>query len=394
VSKNFRGAAVLFVVLAAMLMGCGGGGLPSDGVGKVGSVVITRAQLDERVKQLQASYAGQVPTKESDPAAFKTFEAQVVDYLVTLQMVKQKAPGLKVTVTDEEIQTQIDQIKTQYGGDETKFQDALKKQNLTLDSLKKSLGDELLIQKVADAVTKNTSDASVPDAALQAYYDQNKASFKVAEARTIRHILFGPKTAGSTTTTTAAAPGATTTTTQPTQAELDAALTLAQKVRQQLVKGGDFAALAKQYSDDSGSKLKGGNLGSQPKGAMVPEFDTVAWSLKLNEISLPVKTQYGYHLIQVTAITPAREQTFAEVKAQIKTRLLDTKKSKIWDAWLVATKKELKVVYKVGMEPPASTTTTTPVPGGATGTTSAGGTGGATSSDTSGSQPATTTTSK
>jgi foldase protein PrsA len=380
---------VLLVVVAALLMGCGGGGLPSNGVGKVGSVVITQAQLDEQVKQIQAAYAGQVPTKESDPTAFKTFEAQVVDYLVTIEVAKQKAPGLKVTVTDQDIQAQIDQIKTQFAGDETKFQDALKQQNLTLDALKKNLGIELLTQKVMDTVTKSVS---VPDAALQTYYDQNRASFKVDETRTIRHILFAPKAAGSTTTTTAA--GATTTTTQPTQAELDAALALAQKVRQELVNGGDFAALAKQYSDDPGSKPQGGDLGEQTKGAMVPEFDAVAWSLKLNEFSQPVKTQYGYHLIQVTAITPAKEQTFAEVKAQIQTQLLDAKKGEVWAAWLVATKKELKVVYKTGMEPPVSTTTTASAPGGTSGTTSGGGTGGATSSDASASQPTTTTTSK
>lgn len=389
-SKKFVGAAVLIVVLGAVLLGCGGGALPSNGVGKVGSVVITQAQLDEQVKQTQAAYAGQVPTKESDPAGFKTFEAQVVDYLVTLEVVKQKAPGLKVTVTAKDIQAQIDQIKAQFGGDETKFQAAMKAQNLTLDVLKKKLGDQLLTQKVMDAVTKNVT---VPDSALQTYYNQNTASFKVEETRTIRHILLAPKAPGSTTTTTTAgattttAPGATTTTTQPTQAEWDAALALAQKVRQQLMNGGDFAALAKQYSDDPGSKSQGGDLGNEAKGAMVPEFDAVAWSLKLNEISQPVKTQYGYHLIQVTAITPAKQQAFAEVKAQIQTQLLNAKKQEVWGVWLAAAKKELKVVYKAGMEPPATTTTT--APSGPPGTTS-----GTSTSTPPASEPATTTSSK
>jgi foldase protein PrsA len=378
VSKRLSVVVVLFVVLAAVFVGCGGGGLPSDGVGQVGSVVITQAQLDARVKEIQVQYGSQAPTKEKDAKAFATFQNQVLDYLVTLEVAKQKAPGFKVTVTDKDIQTQIDQIKTQFGGDETKFQAALKQQNLTLDSLKKNLGEQLLVQKVIAAVTKSVT---VPDAALQTYYDQNKASLKVAEARTIRHILFAPKAAGSTTAT-AAAPGVTTTTTQVSTAAWDAALALAQKVRQQLVNGGDFVALAKRYSDDPGSKPKGGDLGNQPKGAMVPAFDTAAWSLKLNEISPPVKTQYGYHLIQVTAITPAKEQTFAEVKAQIKTELVSAQKREVWNAWLATTKKELKVVYKVGMEPPASTTTTAPAPGGTT------------SSGSSRSRPATTTTSR
>ena len=89
---------------------------------------------------------------------------------------------------------------------------------------------------------------------------------------------------------------------------------------------------------------------------MVPEFDTAAWSLKLNEISQPVKTQYGYHLIQVTEITPAKQQTFAEVKETIRTDLLNTEKRTVWDAWLAKTEKELGVTYKTGMAPTTTTT--------------------------------------
>ncbi len=75
----------------------------------------------------------------------------------------------------------------------------------------------------------------------------------------------------------------------------------ANKVRQQLLSGGDFAKLAAQYSTDTGTKDKGGDLGWFPKGQMVPEFEAAAFSLKVGEISQPVKSQYGYHIIQVLA---------------------------------------------------------------------------------------------
>ena len=65
--------------------------LPSDGVAKVGGTVITQAQLDARVKEIQAQYGDQVPTKEKDAKAFATFQNQVLEYMVTLEVVKQKA---------------------------------------------------------------------------------------------------------------------------------------------------------------------------------------------------------------------------------------------------------------------------------------------------------------
>ena len=123
--------------------------------------------------------------------------------------------------------------------------------------------------------------------------------------------------------------------------------------------GADWTAEAKQYSDDTGTKDSGGDLGTITKGEMVPEFDQAVFSLKLNEISQPVKTQYGYHVIQVTAITPEKQQTLDDVKSEIQTTLSDQAKTKAWQDWITATKAELKVTYAQGME---MTTTTTAQP--------------------------------
>ena len=100
----------------------------------------------------------------------------------------------------------------------------------------------------------------------------------------------------------------------------------------------------------------------------MPEFETALFSLKLNEISQPVKTQYGYHVIQVTAITPAKQSTLDEAKAKVTTAVLNQKKSTAWLAWIAKMKKKVGVVFKEGM---ATTTTTA---GASTTTTSAGAT--------------------
>ena len=118
----------------------------------------------------------------------------------------------------------------------------------------------------------------------RAFYDAHKQEYEQVRAR---HILI--RAAGS--------PSAV----EPGKKELsDAdALAKAQDVRKKLAAGGDFAALAAQESDDSGSKDKGGDLNFFKHGQMVPAFDQAAFSLKVGEISEPVKTQFGYHIIKV-----------------------------------------------------------------------------------------------
>jgi len=276
--------------------------------------------------------------------------------MVTLEMVKAQATVLKISVSDKDVQDQIDLIvKDNFGGDQTKFNAALKAQNLTLEQLQSSYRESLLLQKAYDEVTKGLTDANITQAELQAYYDANKSTYFTAETRNARHILIAP-VKPSTTSTTAGA--STTTTAAPTEADWAAALATAQKVRADLVGGADWTAEAKQYSDDTGSKDKGGDLGVITKGEMVPEFETAVFSLKLNEISQPVKTQYGYHVIQVTAITPAKQSTLDEVKTDISTVLLNKKKGEAWLAWVAKMKTQIGVTLQTGM---ATTTTTTAV---------------------------------
>jgi foldase protein PrsA len=367
-------AAVLVLVLAVMVglvAGCGGA-LPNDAVAKVGPTYITQAQFDKRTADFEAQYAGQIPDKATDPEGYKNFQVDVLDYMITYELAKQKAPSLNVSVTDAELQTEIDSIlANSFGGDQAQFDAALKAQNMTLDQLKLNYSESMLLQKVYDAATKDIT--TVPDADIAAYYEAHKTQYFTDETRTARHILISPaaKTATSTTSTTA---GASTTTTA--EADWAAALATAEKVRADLVGGADWTAEAAQYSDDAGTKANGGDLGAISKGEMVAEFEASVFSMKLDEISQPVKTSYGYHVIQVTGITPAKQSTLEEVKADISATLVNVKKGEAWTAWLKATKAQVGVIYKAGMEPTttttAATTATTAGPGDTTVTTAAG----------------------
>jgi peptidyl-prolyl cis-trans isomerase C len=153
---------------------------------------------------------------------------------------------------------------------------------------------------LAAAVAKQVSSEVKPDdAAIHAYYDQNKSKYETAKAS---HILIRFK--GSRVPV------------RPGEKELteEEALAKAQVVRKKLVDGGDFAAVAKADSDDVGTVPNGGSLGQFSRGQMVPEFDAAAFSLPIGQISEPVKSAFGYHIIKVEE---RKAKTFEEARAEI-----------------------------------------------------------------------------
>jgi peptidyl-prolyl cis-trans isomerase C len=145
----------------------------------------------------------------------------------------------------------------------------------------------------------------------RAFYDAHKQDYEQVRAR---HILI--RAAGSPAPVESGKK-------ELTDAE---ALAKAQEIRKKLAAGGDFAALAGQESDDTGSKDKGGDLNFFKHGQMVPAFDQAAFSLKVGEISEPVKTQFGYHIIRVEA-----HKTYEDSKPEIDRRIRSEMAQKMMD---------------------------------------------------------------
>ncbi len=153
------------------------------------------------------------------------------------------------------------------------------------------------------------SQVTVSDEEAKQYYDEHKAEFGTQEQRQAAHILIGvPKLASD----------------AEKMAAKDKAEQVLQQVRQAPAK---FAALAKQYSQDPGSAANGGDLGMFGRGAMVKPFEDSVFSLKVGEISGLVQTDFGYHIIKLIAVKPAKVQAFSELKGMIAQRLKSQKAS-------------------------------------------------------------------
>ncbi|HXK03668.1 MAG TPA: peptidylprolyl isomerase [Verrucomicrobiae bacterium] len=160
--------------------------------------------------------------------------------------------------------------------------------------------EAILANHTNEDIKKNLK---VDDAALMKYYEDHKAEFQKVRARHILIRMTGSPVA-----------------VKPGQKDLsDAeALAKAQELRAKIQGGGDFAAIAKAESDDTGSGANGGELGFFGHGQMVPSFEQAAFKLKPGELSEPVKSPFGYHLIQVEEF---QTKTFEELKPELEPKV-------------------------------------------------------------------------
>lgn len=198
---------------------------------------------------------------------------------VIQELVYEKVLSEKYTVTDKDVTAKLDELKAQMGDN---FQTALQSSGYkTEDDFKRALKLNMLQEKAA------TADIKVTDKELKDAYNNTKPEIQA------RHILVADEKT-------------------------------AKEVIAKLNKGEDFAKLAKQYSKDTGSAQKGGDLGWFGAGKMVPEFENAAYKLKKNEISAPIKSQYGYHIIQL--LDKKQKDSFEKMKAKLEN---DIKVSKV-----------------------------------------------------------------
>jgi foldase protein PrsA len=330
---------VPLALVALLAAGCGGGGggngsVANDSVAEVGGTPVTKSTFNALLAVAFAKYKsqGQAAPKVGTPA-YTQLRDQAVSFLVQEDELQQEGKKLGVTVSQKDVDARLAQIKKSYGA--KKFAAALTGAHITVPEYEQySLEPTLLGEKLQNKVT---SDVKISKSDAKKYYDQNKSAFTTPETREVRHILVNSKS-------------------------------LAQQIETKLKNGGDFAQLAKQYSKDTTSAKQGGKLCVAHGGSSgacqqtVPPFDKASFSLKTHEISQPVKSVYGYHIIQaLAAVKPAHTQTFSEVASQIQLNLAQQKKQVAWSNWLAKVKKDYakKVSYQSGYAPAATTTTPT-----------------------------------
>jgi foldase protein PrsA len=330
-----RNVSLLLLALIAVLAlsACGGGGtssadVPEGAIAVVRDKTVTKEEFDALIEQQKKSAESQ---KQDFPAVgtpeYEALKATVVKGLVEQKEWELEGAAMGIKVTDQEVQTQLDQLKQQFfQGDEEKYKAELAKQGLTDEDVRAELRTRVLTNKIYEAVTKKVT---VTDADIQAYYEKNPTQYQQPASREVRHILV------------------------KSEAQ-------AQKLHDQIAAGADFAKLAKKYTQDQASKADGGKF-TAFKGRTVQPFDEFVFSAKTGELSDPIKTEFGWHIIEVlSAVKPATTTPLAEVKDSIKTTVLQTKQNAAMKAWIAGLQAKYAddIAYAPGYAPAAPTDTT------------------------------------
>ena len=277
-------------------------------------------------------FAEQSGLGELDPESpeYETAVQQVMPQLVGIEIARTYAQEEGITVSDEEVDKEIEEIKNQVGeqarasgqdlSDQEAFDQALEQNQISEDELRQDVRESLPVQEVQERVAGN---AEPSDEEIQQFYNENKtAQFTQPAQRSVRHILLNKD--------------------QQQKAE---------DIKAQLQDGGDFAALAKENSQDPGSAEKGGDLGCLGKGETVPPFEEAAFAAEPGEVVSPVETKFGYHLIEVTEIREEQTQPLAEVETQITDQLAATQQEEEFTKWIEDQKQQRNVKYLPGYKP-------------------------------------------
>src|SRR4051812_7554195 len=313
-------------VLVALIAGCGSDdSVPSDSVAKVGDTSITKETfnhwLTAAAKQ-QAQTTGQKPgdvvapdppnftrcaaakatqkvpkgTPKPKPADLKAqckqeydgLRDQTMQFLISAQWLLQESKKRNITASDKEVQTTFQQQKKQSFPKEADYQKFLKSSGQTEADLLYRVRLSVLTNKLQQSIIKDKG--KVTDAQVTDYYNKNKKRFAQPETRDLLVVL------------------------NPKKAKAQAAL-------KELNAGKPWKAVAKKYSTDDASKAQGGKLPNVTKGQQEKGFDTAIFTAPKGKVTGPVKTQFGFYVFKVTKVTPAKQQTLAEVKETIRNLL-------------------------------------------------------------------------
>ena len=212
---------------------------------------------------------------------------EALDQLITRKLIIQEAERLDLAVSEDELDSEIQSIVDEsFQGNEEELQTVLEFYGISMESFRDDARLNLLVRKLATEQIEDTEEG------LRQFFEENRFLFDQEEEIEARHILV------------------------ETEAEADDILA-------QLEDGEDFATLAAEYSLDTSNKDQAGYLGFFGRGMMVPEFEETAFALEIGEISQPVETNFGFHIIELLDRQDGTEAVYEDVEEQVREAMIE-----------------------------------------------------------------------
>lgn len=290
-------------------------------VAKGTGVEIKRSALDAAVMGVKASSAAQ--GRQMNAEQSQLVERQVLERLIQIALLNNKATEADKAKGKEESKKRYEFILKRAGSEE-----ALARQLKSVGMAADELTGKMTEEATAEAVVVRELNADATEEQAKKYYEEFPARFEQPEMVRASHILLGtldPETS---------APLA--------DDKKQAKKKLAEDLLKRARAGEDFAKLAKEYSEDPGSRETGGEY-TFPRGKMVPEFESAAFALGSNEVSEIVTTQFGYHIIKLSEKKPAQKIEFAKVADDVKEMLKRQNLEKLLPDYIEKLEKDAKV---------------------------------------------------
>lgn len=291
--------------------------LPFEATGPVATVdgeEITAERFNAEVDKLMRLTGGNLPPQMAQFYKKQMLQRVVDEYLLDAEVAKKK-----ITINDEQLQKEYDKFVARFPSKE-QFEMYFKRSGMSEEELRKDLRKRMSHEQLL-------ADISVSDADIKEFYDKNIERFQEEEQVKARHILFKlPKDADAKSVKAA----------EKKAAEISK---LASK------KGADFGELAKEHSEGP-SGPRGGDLGMFPRKRMVKAFSDAAFELKAGQISKPVRTEFGIHIIKVEEKTESKTKSMDEVKEMIEYNLSSNKVREGMNTLLSELKKTRKTELK------------------------------------------------
>jgi len=319
--KMMRSAVILLLVLTGFACSAWAGekDAATDAVATVNGVEITRQDYDREMQAAQQYFASMGHQAVSGER-LKEVEKAVLKKLINGMLLFQASQKSGIKVDPAKIEAEFKGFRDRFPT-EKEYQTALVELHLTEAGVKEKIGEGLAIQEFIQR--DFTDKATVSDKEIQDYYDHNSAAFHKAEQVKASHILITVKPDAD-------------------EATKKAARQKLERIRKQIVAGGDFAAFAKKNSDCP-SKTQGGDLGYFSRGQMVKPFEQAVFSMMPGDVSDIVETQFGYHIIKLIDKKPATTVSFADAHDQIEDHLKQAQAQAAIGGYLDKVRKEAKI---------------------------------------------------
>jgi len=291
--RQICGVVLLLVAFTASAQGFG----PAV---SINGVDISRAKVEAQVDHL-INLRGLGSGGITQPGAYRKLQEEIVEQLVVQELLWQEAQRHNITVSDAEVDEELNKLKNGFET-EREFKFSIEAGGFTEETFKENIRQQRSVQSmIANEITKSSV---ADDAEIKAFYDDNLDKMSVPEQLRARHILI--KVEGD------------------DDAAKAAAMAKISAIQERLESGESFPLVAIDTSEGP-SGAKGGDLGLFGRGQMVGPFEEAAFALQPGEVSEPVETQFGYHLIKLEERVAAEQVPFETASPQIRNYLSEQK---------------------------------------------------------------------